>query len=488
MINSSTLEAVYPLAEKLAKRGIKITPHPTTPVDQLQQVAHRPVPSRLVDSESASPVDSAESNILQGSMMKDAMGVCRHDVVMEEVADVVADTVRRNLDLARNVINPMVKAVAQETEEYVQAAESVKKTYVSVVPVFYRSIWDTQALGEMVARYDETPVVKVALNLVVPYAADRDSLLDLAKTGARRFDEEVEAFFESLPENFPEETYRMTFGVDRSLTLDDVAVVSDAISNQHCLDRALLIHLFSRKLMQNVPEGVPASLDDYRNYMANLISQTGRIINGIMRRRELAIKQRQLVVYWPMGLDRLGGEPINIPVNGDVYKEWLSKGGEPDAIIGAYIGDQEKGFTALLEKKESYIADWERRSRVLGTTQRLQRFNHAVEGMAQAVTRQINDMDEEQLPVPREVLHQRLKDHLSMLHGNFYDRVYDYARKLVCTVIFPHTMGLKILCAIDNVAKDYPDIEVREAALLATIEIVAEWVAKLCKVEHLAVN
>lgn len=493
MIHESTIEAVYPLAEKLAKRGVKVTPLATTPLDQLCQAGHFSVPTRGIDN-----LPDIDQRILQGSLSKDVMGVCRHDVVMDDLVDVISDTVRGNLDLARNTINPIAKEVAQEVEEYIQNAESVNRTHVSIVPVQYASIWNSPVLSEMVARYSETAFREVNVRVGIPLendfyhsdSFDKDAFFEMLKTGASRFDQELKAFIDDTDYVVLLEAFRGVFSDNpamRARVLGDSVRSTDILSNRSMVDRALLVHLMARRFLQEPVEGVKLPLEEYRAYMADIVSQTGRVIFAIMEKREANINRRQLVATWPYGKDRLGQEHTYIYVNGDVYGAWLEAGGEPDAIIGSFVSDQERGYTQLINESARYCKEWERQARVLGTTQRLNRFNHGVEGMRLAIARQINDLDESVVPVSREILHKRLEENLGKLYGNFYENIYVYARKLVCDTIFPHTLGLKILCAIDNVAHDYPDIDVREAALLATIEIVSLWVAKLCKVDHVAV-
>lgn len=483
MIHESTLEAVYPLAEKLAEKGIKVTPLETTPIAQLTQAGHYPMATRGVDN-----LPSADMRILEGSKFKDPSGMCRHDIVMDEMVDVIAKTVSGNLDMARNVINPIVKEVTQDVEAHLQDAESIHRTHVSVVPLNYKSIWNSPVLSEMVARYSETALKRVNLSVHIPHVAEKDELLELALTGATRFDTEVRELFETLPEETVLSAYARVFGDSRAPLLEDVLSVGDVVTHRGRLETALLVHLFARKLIQTPPEGVRLGLDEYRAYVANILSQSGRVVVGILNRRESAIQRRQLVSIWPMGREQVGRGPIEIYVNGDVYLKWLDAGGEPECILGAFVSDQERGYTALLENKERYCTEWARQSRVMATTQRLNRFNHAVEGMRLAIAKQINELDDDQLVVSREHLHALLEKNLSRLYGHFYEEIYVYARMMVCKTLFPHTMGLKILCAIDTAAKDNPGIEVREAALLATIEIVASWVSKLMKIDRVTVK
>lgn len=478
MIHEATLEAVYPLAELLARRGKRVTPLDSTPIDQLSKAGHLPLPTRGIDE-----LPTSEGRILQGSRSKDAMGACTHDVVMDELVEVISQTVRNNLDLSRNQINPIVKEVALDTEEYIRDAQAIHKTHVSVVPVHYAAIWNSPVLSEMVARYQETALRNVDLRLEIPGATDRDALLVLAKTGASRFDEEVEEWMAGLDESTLLHAWHSVFGNSRVRELRNVVSSFKASPENGRGDIALLVHLWARKLLQDPPEGVSMGLEAYRAYVSDILAQSGRVLVAVQDQREKNIQLRQLIFSWPTSPSQIGQHPIELLVNGDVYGQWLEQGGEPDAIIGSFVTDQQRGFTALLENGERYAKEWERQSRVLGTTQRMKRFNHGVEGLRQAIARQINELDDDVLVVSREQYHQRLEQGLKTLKNNFHQHIYVVARMLVCNVLFPHTHGLEILTAIDQAAEDHPGIEVREAALLATIEIVSAWVVKLCKVE-----
>lgn len=486
MIRESTLEAVYPLAEKLSERGVRVTPIESTPVAQLVQAGHCPQPTTSSDN-----VMVAEERIMKGASMPDAMGACRHDVAIDEMTGVISKTVNYNLDLARNGINPIVKEVTQDVTAHIGAAESIHQARVSVVPVFYANIWNSPVFSEMVARYQETAVESVSLNLGIPKETDKDTLLELAKTGASRFDEELEEWFDDLNEKIVVETFDGVFGenpANRARTLKDIIYVGDILISPEVSTRAALVHLWSRKLMQDIPEGVEASVGEYRSFMSKILSQSGRIINGLMERRESNQRRRQLVATFPQNREQLGKHTFQVYVNGDVYNRWLEEGGEPDAILGSFVTDQKRGYTELLESTEHYAKEWQRQARVLSTTQRFNRFNNAIDGMRQSVAKQINDYDEELLVVPRSELHKRLETQLGNLRNNFHEHLYVSARMVVCNTMFPHTQGLDILTAIDQASEDNPELSVREAGLLATIDIVSTWVAKLCKTDYINVG
>lgn len=482
MIQQNTLEAVYPLAELLANKGIRVSPIGTTPLEHLMNAGHLELPTKGVGE----TMMSAEERILKGSVSKDAFGACHHDMAMDEMVEVISATVTRNIDMARNVVNPMIKEVVEDTTELMAAAERIHQTRISVTPLFHHSIWNSPTLAEMVGKYSETPLREVKFYLGVPAELDQASLLELAKTGASRFDEEVESLFEKLGEQRVVDIYQAVFSDAANVRMHSLDEMIRGHSGPS--DHVLLIHLFARKLIQEVPEGVPAGLQEYRAYMADILSQSGRAVVSMMRRRELDRQRRHLVSVWPYGRERLGEVQIDIVVNGDVYTQWLNEGGSPEVIMGAYVSDQARGYTELLEGKEKYLSAWKSQERVLATTQRFNRFNNAVQAVQEAVGKQIAQMEDDDLIVQKGLLYRRLKDEVQFLRGRFYEDLYCSMRVLICKVIFPHTDALRILTAIDAVSEENPGIEVREAALLATIEIVATWVAKLCRVEAVTVK
>ena len=478
MINEHTIEAVDPLADKLARRGIRVTPIETTPVHQLAIAGRLDIPSAGPDE---AMMDMAD-RILKGSRATDAFGTVRHDVVMDELVETISKTVQNNLNVARNVVNPIIREVTEEAETYMNDAEATRKTYISVVPDYYADVWNSPMLSEMVERYSETSPDDFKLRSVVDFHQSFHELVELAKTGAPQFDEEIADLFRTMGEDKVRQCLHRLFGKETVPAGDHF---SQLVNTRGDRDVAILAHVFARSLLSDPPEGTGMNLQDYTEYMSRVISQSGRVIYQILRNRQADRNRRQLIRRYPSNLHMLGQEIVEIVVNADVYTDWLNDGGTPEVLMGSAVSQQVRSYSELLEQKDRFIQEWQQKERVLGTTQRLDRFNNAVDGLRFAIARQINELDDEQLLVPRHLLHERLEENLTKLYGHFYERMYEYARRLVCDILFPHTDALQILCAIDHVLEDYPDLEIREAALLATIEIVSEWVAKLCKVEHL---
>jgi hypothetical protein len=480
MIQSSTIQTAHALAVSLANRGLRLGPQANTPLDTLMKAANYPIAKGNVNKV------SVDEEIMLGGTFKDHFGICKHDVVMDEVVGVISKTVRWNLDLSRDVINPIVKQAYAEATEYVNSPKEINAALIEILPVNYHSIWNSPVLSEMVARYQEVEFKEIELTIALTrIPMSRPALLEIAKTGASRFDSEIIELFNSLSDKQIVSTFTRVFGAGGEKRLSAVLKPGDITTLHAYQADPILVHLWARNLLQSPPEGVESSIDLYRSYMADIVSQSGRAVAAVAKRRENAINAKQLVGSWPLGVERVGLMPITIYVNGDVYTSWLEDGGEPDVIFGSFITTKERGYSALLQDKEQYARDWARHYRILSTTQRLEAVNVAIDGIRKAVAHQINTIDSSVVIVSREQLHRKLEEVLGNLGNRFHDKLYESVRRVVCDTLFPHTMGLQILKTIDKVADTYPNIEVREAALLATIELVAVWVAKLCHVDYL---
>lgn len=472
MLQNNTLEATIGLATKLADRGITVSAIGGTPVAALVAAAHMPLPA-VGD---LAVMDDPAALLLKGSTLLNQQGVSEHDLVMDECVAVITQTVNTNLDLARNVVVPMVRATLEATETQLANIEQTRGHRWAVVPDFWAGIWSSPVLADMVGRYEESPVQQLRLDLIVPAPMGDTTLMELAQTGASRFDAEVAEFWATLPAGYAEDVYQQLF------TETGMAYQSDLIKHLNPLTtdrrKVLLVHLWSRKLGVAVPDGVNRDLASYREYMSVIANQSGRAVARLLKRREFDRKSKLLIQ--PGGYDPIKGQVIT---NGDVYNDWLEAGGSPEILFGALCTDQETGYQTLLTRKEQYVKAWITQERVLATSLRLARHTHTVEALRAAMIAQIASLDAGLRVVEGREYTKRMHARLSALDSNFTDDLYGTVRKLVCYVLFPHTDALRVLEAIDRAAAANPGIDIREAGYLALIELVAGWVGQLLQVE-----
>lgn len=474
MILESTIEACYPLSEVLVSKKKLVRAIDSTPVSNLIKAGSYKVPA----SNNGLIEEDMSEMILSGSREMDADGRNRHDETMTELTDVISKTIRNNLNIARNVVNPLTKEVIEDTELYINQMAETRLTHIKINPVYLGAVYDNPSLPSMVERFKSTAINDIALTQAIPVDTSRENIFNLAKTGMSDFDSSLQEFCQKFDQGGISFIYNSIFG--------DATQRSPSLLNTIRVDNpngALIIHLVSKGLMENIPEGINMSLSEYKAYVSEIMSVSGRIVLGVIEGREREIQTKQLIKPYPP-VRNLGLRMVTIDVNGYLYERWLEDGGTPEAIFGDFVGDQKKGYQQLIDNKDALEKLWGNTQRVLSTKARMEKFNDASEGLKVSIAKQINELDEDMLIVSRDVMHSKLEEKISQLYGNFYDELPVYARKIVCEVIFPHTDAHKILCAIDNVARDFKNIDIKEAALLATIEYVTEWVSSQYIVEE----
>lgn len=476
MIRENTLSSVITLASKLGTANVTLSAIEGTPLATLISAGTIPMPNI------GSVEIPFERRLLEGSLYKNQQGICEHDMVMDEILEVVEKTVNFNLNLTQNTVLPMVKRALENMQEYVSNKQALDPAAISISPLLYHKVWSSHYLTGMIERFSETAVKDVNLSIRVPMPAVENEF-GLISTGVSRFDDELMDLVQSLEPGTINDLYRRLFVVDNEDYVSSVLPYLNYLKVSP--NTPLLVFLIASKLVDNIPEGVMTTPEVYKEYMVSIMAQAGRALCRQIERREAAAKNKTLIISWSGSqLGDLGAVPVVIEVNGDVYNKWLADGGSPDVLYGAFCIDRQSNYDILLERKDSYIAAWNRQQRLLQGERRLQMDNHMLVGLNKALEKEILEMNEEDLLVDRKKYLSVLNEYLRKLPAGWQkDNAYYSVRKAVCNVIYPHTMAFDILVAIDNACEAHQDLPVREAAYYGAMEVVADWLVELMKTD-----
>lgn len=477
MIREETAHSLSPLLNKLEASGVRLKVMENTPLAELADATIAGMYSMEPlngSSDGSLPERDTISLLLEASREKNQDGICEHDVVMDEVVETVAKTVSKNLDGARNIIVPKIKDVAEEAKKQFDEIGMRQVIPVAVAPDYLKDTWYNPFIAGMFEKFVDVEPENVDLIGNFPDLTGAD-LQALMKNDTARWDEELAKFLGNFPDGYLEETYRRVF----SRRSDGAYTYLTELTNtsRGDRDRTLLVHLMARRLLADVPEGVRMDIANYRLYLNRVIAQTGRACMRFREAREKEITRKTLVMRYPIP-SISAVEDGEITVVGAVYKQFLEAGGSPEVILGAYATDRERDFTALLEKAEAYKNAWLRYVRLFEKRVAENKLANTISSFRRAMINEINEMaEDEELVIDADHAKQRLTDLLSSIKENDTDDFYIIARKLVCRVLYAHTDGEKILCAIDKITEDNPEMDIREAALLAMVDIVADWVS-----------
>jgi hypothetical protein len=478
MLSREALEAALPLAQRLDASGIALRAMDQTPLGELAKNTRSDSKFNLESTAGEFTPDLLNIEYIANAR-DDVMGLCPHDVCMDNVAEVGIKAVRAHLNIARNLVAPAV------AELYEAVTQAVNQLPVSNLLNFEVKIFDLPApyrlpqLDGMVRRWEGELIDQLPLNIKCP-SLSVEEIRELMATGAGGMDEAVSEWLATKGDGFLMQVWEDLFQVRGAR----FKVLSDALNNPNVgADYALVGFFVSRKLAEDPIEGIEMPLAQFERAIAIFRNQCAAKICRVLGEWEATAKRGQLV--------KASGDTW-IEVYGHVYKAFIEAGGENEVLFGNLLekpirGNVESIAAAATELKLA----WRRYEQINQVTVRDQRYNATKAILAREFARQI-DAVKEDVEGPdvtagtRAIVMQRFKDEMSRVKAADFESLYRLCLRLVCRARFYQTDAEDFLLKLEALKAQQPNLDMREAALIATIEYVSEWVASMFKFDALA--
>lgn len=473
MLTKTSISAAQQLSTILAGKGLYLSPLPNTPLEEAVKCS-----LLHVNVDSQTPVESRTNTsfadlLVEGSLFTDPTGTCDHDVVLEGSVKVVGESIKFNLDLAKNTVNPMVNNLVEQITKYSDQLKQQIRLPVTIEPYFTKPIISSPVLASMVQNYASIPFVRVqlkSLNVERPV-----SFRETVMTGASSIDAEIMDFIDSIGgDKVIEELWNIVFSKSTMNFTDLGQLIEPHYINDN---NAVILFLISRRYHSDVPEGTDMDLSQWQLYMSSIRSQCGRAINAIIKRKNTVNELNVLVAKnnTIVADNNISGF---IVVNGEVWNRWLKSGGTPELLLGAALVTYSFDYKSLLANKETYERGWANYFSLLKSKQDADTFSELVKFTKVALNDAKNSIPEDKRMMEENTIKTYLGQNLANLRPEDFNDLHRTMRRIVCKSFFRYTDAEKILVGIENVTAKHPDMDIREAALLATIDYVSEWVCK----------
>ncbi|HWT40897.1 MAG TPA: hypothetical protein VN081_06575 [Dongiaceae bacterium] len=467
MLSRSTTNAVYDLAQQVTENNIRLVAIDESPLTALINASISPsmASGHQVPYSNRADDEISPMNFIGASRQKNAEGASEHDLVMDELIETVSESVARNLNWTRNDVIPMIELVQEEAQKAINQANVQGQNPYTIVPFFYDAIWNCDEIVAMAEKYTTIPRQSIRLTAVIPLP-DGKTVHEVLHTGSSRVDSAIDELLARHGEDWAMQVYETVFGTGHYATLDDQLSIS-----YDRIDDAMLIMLLANQLAQHVPDSINMSLDSFNSYLATILSQAGAQVQRIMRRRQELQQQKVLVLSRPSRHADYG----NLIVNGDVYNAWLADGGTPEILMGAVVAGRSENYQMLLTEKTANETSYRAVAEHLKSELAYAKFNALMKSFRESMTQIINNMDDDECVVPRSVYHANLAFRLTRIHLDDVNDLIIPTRKIVCRTLWAHTDAEKYLEAMEAQTRAHPNLPMREAALLAAIDITVEW-------------
>lgn len=476
MLTREAIDSSIPLAQKFDAAKLVVEAVENSPLQALV-VASRSAPEFMVPvgSEGAVGYDPDVETMLYMANKQDELGGNRHNEVMDEVTEVVSEAVLKHLNFAKTVVSPLVTDLAERVIGSLNELSASSLLGMEVVVVDPPLPLTNPLLESSISRFENVAWDNPPLRFNLP-SKTASEIIELMKVGTVRLDKDIEEWVATKGTSFVLGVWEKLFqqfqiapNDPKTYTFRDFA--DHPVEGQ---DYSLAIYLLARNLEDNPPEGVEMSAAAYSDLMVQFRNQAGQRLVHYLDKFQTIVKTGQLVVS---STDR------QITVNGAVYRQWIEAGGENEVLFGNMLTRPVVSIAdAVTARAEEFKKAWDRHSALVATVESNKRFNRIKDILGSHFRMQLSEDGDETVLASSMMIQQKFNDLLAGVREEETQNVYELCLKLVCRSRFPSSAAEEILMGIENAKRENPNLDIREAATVATYRYIASWVASQFKV------
>jgi hypothetical protein len=478
MISKQSANLAIGIATELESRGISLTVSSDSILYPLYS-ASSTIPV-VIDSTTRNPIAGQEyqpdaEQIEQASIMTTAMGegVLRnsHELAQNEAVEVLSRTLSAHIGFARNTIRPAVLEYLQRVETSVQSFVENSLRSPSIKTVGIPIPLYSPSLRSLVREYANNSYMPDSsrLDAAVPSAEEFEQLFII---GDSDIAQSVKELLATKPSDYLAVLWMDVFGGRSFARMEDIQDGNDA---------SLLIFLLTQSLNDRPASTYSGTLAEWRKFVGHLHLQAGLRLVHCLEEDEQRTKIGTLILK--------AGED-EILVSKSVYDQFKGTGASDALIFAAvqmdpYLVNSE----SIIAKTEQLMSFW--------TNQNIIRDRTLVNSRGLAVKRALFNVYEQMLAEQYKTFFPQLQDRgidgydesipeiaearakvIKILSDFDYTQQPDLpgmCTKVIADGIFHYTDGYQLLTSIDAICKENPNLTGPEAALLATCELIADF-------------
>lgn len=466
MLSYEVVNQVMPLAEMLAARKVS-----------LEAIAGTPLAEMVYATNTLG--DPTAAQIVEATNISDPnVAINYHDNAVDSIAAVAIPAVRDHVRVARSIVAPLVEDLATRVQRRLSELNPLSITGAEVTLADRPGALTNSALVDMLEKFGQSPFSDPGLRVNLPDLSI-DEIKEHLKTGVSSLDKEIELWLAEESTDWLLDLWQNVFQIkDRSQVPQRFTSFAAWIADRECGDSyALAIFLLARNLFDNVPEGTAMNLTAYRNHLSDYRDQAAA---ALVRRAEMYERDKKA------GRLIIEQDGLKIKVNPDVYPAWLEAGGCNEVLFGAAL-DRRAIFMAdaINIEAEKFKAAWARYCDLATIAEKNKRLLRTKEILIAEFNAQLQETLQDEAGTD-ETNAAQIYDKFKELVAGLYERdlgcLYSLSLKLICESRFPNAGAYDILQNIDATMKSNPSLAPREAATLAVLEYVCDWIASQVRV------
>lgn len=468
MLNKTSINIAINAAYQLADKGLTVVAAPNSMLAELTRLSVPAMPVELIDVQEEKRVETFVKSF-------DEDYGSQHSATQDQLVEELSQLVNKHISFARNIVKPSVLHFAETIQKF-QNDYRVKDpaSDFEIVQLNFPAIIEDESFKDSIEKYvgktSLTPESLLKLDTV-----DETTLSGMLVTGADRLDKLVHEWISNKSECFLKNIWNDFFDKQAYAGAFESAL---GPNNFEGADIALAVFLIATHLSNNVPAVTNMTLVQYNKTIGQYLQYAG---SAIARRSDVNKAYNGVAKTLVVAKDQLNKK---IYVNSPIYREWLASGGDNTILLGQLVsGGDAVTLSSVTSNAEKFKADWERYylfAKSGDVNKALKDFKDML--LLSFVEDLRNLAPEEQDYITKNSSHINTAIELATqivdgIQSSDMNAINDIALKMVAQARFHYTSAYAILNDINQAAVINPNIDVREAALLAITNYLSDYVA-----------
>lgn len=483
MLKPSTVSVARPAAEALTENGIVLVPRsPQYPVAVMSEYF-------TIGGDFTGQSGNEETTQLTTQFMDDNKDLGEQaEAEFDELVDNMAGGIQRMMTLVRGVVVPVCKSAKETLDDCIAEGAG---TDLKIEPFNYHAVHSDPSLtGHLAEHYGNLKRQETYRTFLMDMPS-RQTLIDWVSTTRHLDETQVKEWLLELDEGDIENVWYALFDTRREIDPSDIHFLRNA-QRPFNIDSVLFAYLLTSYLTAEPQEvrGESVDLSEWETAMAQLHGLMGATLLMFYQRREKDRRIGRLVLKSTADTPYEDGI-VHVTVNGDIFGQWVDKGGDTRQLLGAAVTDPTRvAVDDLDDAKQGLIDAWERKYPMIKQHRADKALANRRDMLKTILVERVGGLSsdlEESLPsIATMELRKRFNAEIQATQIDEFDDTWRLITRLVCNLYYPHTPFLAYLRNMDRLASVHKDLPSREVATLAVVEMVAQWLADQARPEAVA--
>ena len=456
MITKNALEGVQVLAKRLASKGVAIEAIEETPVAALNESTTIVLTDdSAVDVKATAEITSSVTGILPSG----------HNLDYDAIVDQGIKATLAVMNIARNGVAPLHEELCKNTLADVEAELGKQVNDFSVIQEDVGPVMRDGNFLALLQEYKDAKMAPLSRALTLP-AQTGDEVIEMLKTGFNATDEAIAIWVNSMGIAFFEQVWKDIFS-------DSIDSNSGDLLKKvgRCKDTAAAAFLLARYLFDNVIDDSGMNLGDYKDTMATVRNIAGHTLYNQLVQIDNALKAGIVV-------SRIADKKIYVLA--DSYRAWIENSGDVDILFGmAVLGAKDSTADSLNANADRYLEAWADYNNRVQASNTQRRYNTLRTLLLLNFQKQLQ-RDGAEVGADTEIarIYNEFKNGLAKVNDSGLQGAafFETALSLLCTTRFKNEAAFTILSRIDFHCRENSKLTPREAATIALVEYVTDWV------------